>query len=243
VTSFVAALQFLTLFPWPKRMERSAEEVGQAAIFFPVIGLFLGLCLVLVNWLLRPFATAGLASVALVALLVLLTRGLHLDGLADTFDGLGAGGDRERVLRVMDDSHTGVFGLVAVISVILFKVHAIESMGDDRWRALLSAPLLSRWAMILLAHGSKPAKDGLGSIWMSHIESKHFLLATVATLVLIAGIHQAVGIAMMLWVAVFATGWKRYFHRRLGGLTGDTFGAVGELSEASVLVLLALAPK
>ena len=243
MTSFVAALQFLTLFPWPKRMERSADEVGQAAIFFPLIGLFLGLCLVLVNWLLRPLATAGLVSVALVAVLALLTRGLHLDGLADTFDGLGAGGDRERILRVMDDSHTGVFGLVAVVLVILFKVHAVESIGDDRWRGLLSAPLLSRWAMILLAHRSKPAKDGLGSIWIGHIESKHFLFATIATLVLVAGIQQAVGIAMMIWVAVFAKGWKRYFHDRLGGLTGDTFGAVGELSEASVLVFLALAPK
>jgi cobalamin synthase len=75
------------------------------------------------------------------------------------------------------------------------------------------------------------------------MEAKHFLFATVATLVLVAGIQQALGIAMMVWVAVFATGWKRYFHRRLGGLTGDTFGAVGELSETSVLVFLALVSK
>ena len=77
--SFVAALQFLTLFPWPARMERSADEVGQGAIFFPVIGLLLGCILVLVNWLLRPFASAGLSSVVLVTVLALLTRGLHLD--------------------------------------------------------------------------------------------------------------------------------------------------------------------
>jgi adenosylcobinamide-GDP ribazoletransferase len=243
VRSFVAALQFLTLFPWPKRMERSADEVGQGAIFFPVIGLLLGCILVLVNWLLRPFASAGLSSVVLVTVLALLTRGLHLDGLADTFDGLGAGGDRERVLRVMDDSHTGVFGLIAVVLVIFFKVHAIESMGDDRWRGLLSAPVVSRWAMVLLAHRSKPAKDGLGSMWIGHMEPTHFLLATVAALVLVAGLQQVVGLIMMTWVALFTMGWKRYFHRRLGGVTGDTFGAVGEMSEASVLVLLALGSK
>jgi adenosylcobinamide-GDP ribazoletransferase len=224
-------------------MDRSAEEMGPAAIFFPLIGFFLGLILALANWLLRPFATAGLASVALVALMALLTRGLHLDGLADTFDGLGAGGDRERMLKVMDDSHTGAFGLVAVVLVMFFKVHAIESMGDDRWQALLNAPILSRWAMVLLAHRSKAAKEGLGSLWIGRMESKHFLLATAAALVLVTLIQQTIGVVMMIWVAVFTVGSKYYFHRRLGGVTGDTFGAIGELNETSVLVLLALAPQ
>jgi adenosylcobinamide-GDP ribazoletransferase len=243
VTSFVAALQFLTIFPWPKRPERSAEEVGQAAIYFPVVGLLLGVILALVNWLLRAFATAGLSSMALVTLLALLTRGLHLDGLADTFDGLGAGGDRERMLRVMDDSRTGAFGVTAIVLVMFFKIHAIESIADQVWRALLCALVLSRWSMVLLAYRSKAAKEGLGSTWIAHMAPKHFLFATIAAGILIAGILQAVGLAMMIWVAVFTMAWKRYLHRRLGGVTGDTFGAVGELSEASVLFLLALADR
>jgi adenosylcobinamide-GDP ribazoletransferase len=241
VSSFVAALQFLTIFPWPKRPERSAEEVGQAAIYFPVIGLLLGMILALVNWLLRAFTTASLSSIAVVTLLALLTRGLHLDGLADTFDGLGAGGDRERMLRVMDDSRTGAFGVTAIVLVMFFKIHAIEGIADQVWRALLCALVLSRWSMVLLAYRSKAAKEGLGSMCIAHMAPKHFLLATIAAGILIAGILQAVGLAMMIWVAVFTMAWKRYFHRRLGGVTGDTFGAVGELSEASVLFLLALA--
>jgi adenosylcobinamide-GDP ribazoletransferase len=80
----------------------------------------------------------------------LLTRGLHLDGLGDTFDGLGAGGDRERMLRIMDDSHTGAFGLIAIVLLLFSKIHAIESMDNERWRALLAAPILGRWAMVLL---------------------------------------------------------------------------------------------
>ena len=97
--------------------------------------------------------------------------------------------------------------------------------------------------MVLLAHRSKPAKDGLGSMWIGHMEPKHFLLATLLALLLVAGVLQVVGLAMMIWVTIFTMGWKRYFHRRLGGVTGDTFGAVGEMSEASVLVLLALGSK
>jgi adenosylcobinamide-GDP ribazoletransferase len=221
-------------------MQYSTNEVGRSAIFFPVVGLILGLILVLVNFLLLPFASAGLLSVILVTLLAFMTRGLHLDGVGDTFDGLGAGGDRDRVLSVMDDSHTGVFGLIAIVLVLFLKIHALESMEVDRWRALLVALILGRWAMVLLAYRSKAAKAGLGSNLIDHLQTKHFVLATLLTLLLVAAIFRGNGIFMMAWVAVFTMASKNYFHRRLGGVTGDTFGAVGELSETSVMVLLAL---
>ena len=235
----VVALQFLTLFPWPKRVECSADELGRAAIFFPVIGFLLGSILVAVNFFLEPLSTA-LSSVLLVALLALLTGGLHLDGLGDTFDGLGAGTDRERALRIMDDSHTGAYGLIAIVLVLFLKIHAIEGIGVDRSRALLAAPLLGRWAMVLLGYRSKAAKAGLGSTFIDHLSTNHFFLATFITLVLVAVIFHGVGVGVMLWVAIFTLASKNYFHRRLGGVTGDTFGAVGELSETSVLVFLAL---
>ena len=240
MTSFFAALQFLTLFPWPERVERRADEIGRSVIFFPIVGLLLGAILVLANFLLKPFASAILVSVALVALLALLTRGLHLDGLGDTFDGLGAGGDRERMLRIMDDSHTGAFGLIAIVMVLFFKIHAIESLEVERWRALLAAPLLGRWAMVLLGHGSHSAKQGLGATLIAHLPAKHLFWATLITVLLVVAVFRGVGIAMMAWVALFTLASKIYFHRRLGGVTGDTFGAVGELSETSVLFFLAL---
>ena len=240
MNAFFAALQFLTLFPRPGWMQHSPNEVGRSAIFFPVVGLILGLILMLVNFLLLAFASAGLLSVILVTLLAFMTRGLHLDGLGDTFDGLGAGGDRERVLSVMDDSHIGVFGLIAIVLVLFSKIHALESMDVDRWRALLVAPILGRWAMVLLAYRSTAAKAGLGSNLIDHLQTKHFVLATLLTLLLVAAIFRGNGIVMMAWVAVFTILSKNYFHRRLGGVTGDVFGAVGELSETSVMVLLAL---
>ena len=240
MSSFFAALQFLTIFPRPKRMEYSTNEVGAATIFFPVIGLLVGLILVLVNIALERFASAALSSVALVTILALVTRGLHLDGLGDTFDGLGAGGDRERVLRIMDDSHTGAFGLIAIVLLLFFKIHAIESIDGERWRALLAAPVLGRWAMVLLGYRSQAAKPGLGSTLTDHLETKHFFFATAITVLVIAAILHGIGIAIMAWVAIFTMAAKNFFQRRLGGVTGDTFGAVGELSETSVLVFLAL---
>lgn len=240
MSSFFAALQFLTIFPGPKRSNRSADEVGRAAVFFPVIGVLLGLILVVVNGLLAAYASPGLSSVALVTLLAFLTRGLHLDGLGDTFDGLGAGGDRERILRVMDDSHTGAFGLIAIVLLLFFKIHAIESIDTERWRALLAAPVLGRWTMVLFGYRSQAAKPGLGSNLIDHLENQHVFLATFITLILVAAILHGSGVAIMVWVAIFSLACKKYFHCRLGGVTGDTFGAVGELSETSVLVFLAL---
>ena len=237
---FWAALQFLTPCPWPTRSERSSGEIGQSAAFFPVIGLVLGLLLVAINWLLNSFVTSGVLSVLLVTALILATRGFHLDGLADTFDGIGAGGDRERVLAIMDDSHIGVFGVAAIILVIVAKVEAIDALGDSRWRALLLAPLLGRWAMVFLAYHSTPAKEGLGSLMIVNMDSSRFFGATFFTLVLAVTIQRTIGIALFVGAAIFAFAWKTYFHNRLGGLTGDTFGAVGELTETSVLILLAV---
>ena len=105
---------------------------------------------------------------------------------------------------------------------------------------LLVALILGRWSMVLLAYRSKSAKDGLGSRLIDHLQTKHFLLATLLTLLLVTAIWRANGILILAWVAVFTTASKAYLHRRLGGVTGDTLGAVGELSETSVMVLLAL---
>jgi adenosylcobinamide-GDP ribazoletransferase len=240
VNAFFAALQFLTICPWPGRAQRSADEVGPAAIFFPVVGILLGVILTLVDVLLKPFVPATLASVALVAILALVTRGLHLDGLGDTFDGLGAGGNRERMLQIMDDSHTGAFGLIAIVLLLFFKIHAIENLDHERWRALLAAPALGRWSMVLLGYRSQAAKPGLGSALIAHLETKHVIVATFITLALTAAILHGTGVALMIWIAAFSLASKKYFHRRLGGLTGDSFGAVGELSETSVMVALAL---
>jgi adenosylcobinamide-GDP ribazoletransferase len=221
-------------------MDYSAVDLGTAAIFFPIVGLLLGSILVLANYLVEPFASPALSAAGLVTILTLLTRGLHLDGLSDTFDGLGAGGDRERVLRIMDDSHTGAFGVIAIVLLLFFKIHAIESIEWERWRALLTAPVLGRWAMVLLGYRSQAAKPGLGATLINQLSGQHFLCATMITAVFTAAIFHGVGIVMMVAVALFTFAARRFFHRRLGGVTGDTFGAVGELNETSVLVFLAL---
>jgi adenosylcobinamide-GDP ribazoletransferase len=238
MNSFFAALQFLTIIPGPKNL--ASVDWGWAAIFFPIIGLLLGAVLVLSDFPLRLLASPGLCAAVLVAILAFLTRGLHLDGLSDTFDGLGAGGDRDQILNVMDDSHVGAFGMIAVLLVLILKIEAIQSTDVDRWRLLLAAPILSRWAMVVLGYRSLPVKPGLGSSFIGHLENKHVAVASVISVMLLAVILRAGSIAVILLTGLFTWAIKTYFHRRLGGINGDIFGAVGELTETFALVFLAL---
>jgi adenosylcobinamide-GDP ribazoletransferase len=144
----------------------------------------------------------------------------------------------------MDDPHIGVFGVAAVVLVLLFKIEALEPMAAGtagRWRALLIAPLIGRWAMVLLAYRATAAKEGLGSSLIGCLKGSQLFFATVVTFILAAGFAHATGLLVMAWVALFTLACKSYFHHRLGGLTGDTFGAVEELSESSALIIFALA--
>jgi adenosylcobinamide-GDP ribazoletransferase len=241
VSGFFAALQFLTVFPRPACIAYRSDETGRAAVYFPVVGLLLGFILALANAALEPLAGAALSSVALVALLALMTGGLHLDGLADTFDGLGAGGGGERMLEIMQDSRTGAFGVSAIVLLCLFKIHALELIEVERWRALLNAPLLGRWAMVLLGYQAQAAKSGLGSAFVAQLNTTHVVCATLLAAGFSAAIARGRGLLIMLGLAIFVIVARSYFQRRLGGITGDTLGAVGELSEALVLVFYALA--
>ena len=204
-----------------------------------MIGFLLGLILVLVNVSLKSFASPVLSSVALVTLLAWLTRGLHLDGLGDTFDGLGAGGDRERMLSVMDDSHTGAFRCDCDRFAVVLQNPRNREHGH---RAL--ARVARRAGPRPLGDGAAglPFQSGKGGTGFdfnrSLVERNIFSSPRCVTLLLVAAILRGTGVFMMAWVAVFSLASKNYFHRRLGGVTGDTFGAVGELSETSVIRFL-----
>jgi adenosylcobinamide-GDP ribazoletransferase len=240
VKGFIVAIEFLTILGRPgARREVTPQEIGQSAAFFPIVGLALGAILVLCNRLLEGFVPAPLLGVVLVALLILMTRGFHLDGLADTFDGLGAKGGREEALRAMRDSSTGVFGLLALVVVVLLKYRSLEIMGDARARALLLSPTLGRWAMVLLAYGAPSPRAGLGRMVVQAMKTRHLIFASAtaaASAWLTGGLS---GLYVALAVSALTGALRSCFQRRFGGVTGDTCGAVEEMSEALSLALLA----
>ena len=247
---FFDALQFLTIVPLPFRRETSPEDVGGSTAYFPLVGLFIGLILAGLNWLFSLFLPAPITNGLLIVALVVITGALHLDGFVDTCDGIAGHKPVEERWRVMHDSRAGAFGIVGVFLLLLVKYASLSSVPESMLMAtLVLMPVVSRWAMVYTVFAYPYARDeGLGKIFKQGTGWPGLATATVTTLA--AGIGLAwladigyfylAGPAIMLAVGIMAVTMATYFKRKFSGLTGDTYGAVNEVAEVGVLILVSL---
>ena len=239
---FLEAVRFLTFIPLPAR-DASWEEAGRSTAYFPLVGVLLGAIFVLADALLGKVWSRLLVSEVLMVLWVLLTGGLHLDGLADTVDGLRGGRAREERLAIMKDSRLGTFGGVAVFCLLTLKLAFVNELGQAwRGRGLLLAPTLGRWAMVYGMWAFPSARPGgVGSMFKEHSGLRELVLATALALVVAFSLFHLWGLAILggLWLAAALLGLT--LTRALGGMTGDTYGALCEVSEALVLAMVAFA--
>lgn len=238
---FLIALQFLTSLP--VRLDRMPEPqaVGRSLLYYPLVGLLLGAMLWLVGTVLENASVPLLAALLLTGW-VALTGGLHLDGLADSADAwLGGFGDRERTLTIMKDPRSGPLAVVVLVLLLLLKFVALWTLlAADQRLALLLAPLLGRSALLGLFLTTPYVRPGgLGQVLAEQMprNTSRIVLGGVVLVCLILGSSG--------WLALTATvgvGWlsRRAMCRRIGGTTGDTAGALLELVECAVLVVLAL---
>ena len=233
------SLQFLTVLPFEKE-EVEPENLGRSIPYFPLAGLILGILSTISYMIFSLILPRGICDILVLLVLVLLTGGLHLDGLSDTLDGLGFGKDRESSLKIMKDSRIGAFGAVGLIFAVLIKylsLHHIESSFIDN--ILLLMPLYGRWSVLVLGYKSPYAglEDGVGKAFVEGTTKerylKGFLIALFASLI-IFGIR---GLFILATIFVFVSLLRQYFKKRLGGITGDVFGAVIEVSEIMALLL------
>lgn len=239
--SFLIALQFLTSLP--VRLDRMPEPqaVGRSLLYYPLVGLLLGAMLWLVGAVFEN-ASAPLLAALLLTGWVALTSGLHLDGLADSADAwLGGFGDRERTLTIMKDPRSGPLAVVVLVLLLLLKFVALWTLlATDHRLALLLAPLLGRSALLGLFLTTPYVRPGgLGQVLAEQMprDTSRIALGGVVLACLALGSSG--------WLALAATvgvGWlsRRAMCRRIGGTTGDTAGALLELVECAVLVVLAL---
>lgn len=231
------APRFLNAFPWTRSFSATPEEVGSSAIFLPLFGFFLGLILVLSNWLSEPYLDSEILGVVLSTILILMTRGQFLDGLRETFGHLDSKGSKQGIINAAGDRRIGVFGLLAVIVVVLLKSRAIGVMGEARSQGLLLAPVFARWAMVILAYSFKSGDEGIGRIVPTSVRGGVLLLSTILTLVLVFLFAGRLGLWIALWVSLFALAGRLYLHRRFGRVGEDGFGAVAEISETFAFLL------
>jgi adenosylcobinamide-GDP ribazoletransferase len=183
-----------------------------------------------------------LLAILVTLLTTLLTRGLHLDGLADLADGVGGGYTAERRLEIMKDSRTGAFGALALIFAILLKAAALQTLILQKiWPPFLLVPVLSRFAMVLASYrASYPRKEGgLGRPFLENVTLREILIASLFSLslsILLVRVLAPVYIAVML---VIVGALRRLGNCSLGGITGDVLGAINEITEIVLLCLAA----
>lgn len=235
---FFIALQFLTRIPVSFQRCPEARETAQSLLFYPLVGLLIGLLLTATGWLLAGLPPM-LGAALLLSTWVVLTGGLHLDGLADSADAWAGGrGDRERMLAIMKDPCLGPIGMTAVALVLILKFAALASLlQEEIFLPLIAAALLARTALpLLFLTTSYRRSSGLGSALVEDQPRGATLLSVIlgyAALPLLFGLEAlwAVAVGLLGFVAL-----RYLMQRHIGGTTGDTAGALVELSETLILV-------
>lgn len=245
--NFLLALQFLTRIPVKINGEISEDDHSKAMVYFPLVGLIIGLFLVLVFRFCSWFFPSSAVSVLVLTAYALITGGLHIDGLADTCDGVyGGKGNKENILRIMKDSHIGAIGVLAICLNMLLRYVFLNCLPDSRvYPALISMAVIGRWSQVAFAFNSFPAADtSTAGVFSKNLNSEVFFLATGLTLLISLFLIKPVHLFFLFFVLVGVIVWfKHYLRGKINGITGDTIGALNEAIEIIVLAFFVLGIK
>jgi adenosylcobinamide-GDP ribazoletransferase len=240
LTQIGLAASFLTIIPVLNDRPRPPEAVAASFRWFPLIGFAIGAMLCLEDRAASAFMGPPARAILIVITLAAVTGAIHLDGLADTADALGAGRDRDRALAIMRDSRIGTFGAVAIFFLLLLKISVLAGATEGHRRiAIYLAPGLARWAMLMVAERLEYLRgEGAGTELLRQNDWHNLLIASaiaaVGTIVTWAtSALRAAAIAV-----VFALLLRAAYRRWLGGVTGDLIGAAGEMIETAVMIAL-----
>ncbi|MDR6554557.1 adenosylcobinamide-GDP ribazoletransferase [Paenibacillus qinlingensis] len=251
----LAAFQFLTRLPIPVQIDYNERVFQRSSIFYPLVGFVIGLILLFAGNLLSHVLPTMPAAVLLLTLWVVLTGGLHLDGLMDTADGILSHRPREQMLEIMKDSRVGAMGVIVCVLHLLLKFSLLYTMLDANGAAergsllilLAIVPIWSRWFMVAAIRMWPYARpnSGLGSLFRG-VTIKHvtvsLLVALLSTTLLSFSSslttlpNWSIILSFMVMTTLVGSGMAAYTSSKLGGLTGDTYGALNELLESILLL-------
>jgi len=234
---FLLAVKFLTRLPSPEVADFHASDLPRSAVWFPAVGALIGLILLLAQ------SIAGMLGPSVGALAVLIawvwvTGALHIDGLADVADAMGAAHrDPERFLSVLRDPHIGTFGVIAVVLVLLTKLILLLELSKTApvWPLIL-VPAWARLGVLVVSFAVPPLAAGSGERFRWEISQR--MIAGNGILLVAASLYLA---PALLFAVLIIFGVVLYWQRKLGGVTGDCLGASIEVIETSLLLVLVCA--
>ncbi len=233
------ALSLLTIIPAGDMDKPEPGDTGRAAFWFPLIGVLIGFTTVIGWGIFKLMVPLIAADVLTIILWVVLTGALHLDGLADCFDGLLCAASPEKRLKIMADPHIGTFGVVGLILALGLKFSALYTLPPtDTFFILIFAASYSRWLILIVAKLTLARTDGMAADLAAGLNNRSIIAAAIIPLVLmLAGGWQAAVSAILATAA--AAGIYVLAHKRIGGVTGDVLGLTIEISEITILLTYA----
>ncbi len=229
------AFQFLTVLPLKICVEIKGEDYGKSLVYFPAVGMVIGVTLSAIS-LCCGFLPVPVLGVIVLIFSTFLTGALHLDGFADTCDGFYGSRTREETLRIMRDSRVGVMGVVGVILLLLLKFALIIGIPRDiLWQSLITMCCLARWTQAtgcLLPYARNEGKAGL---FIKYARKKDIIIGGIFTIIIFSALFGLKGIIIFFSSLIPALIFICHAKSKIGGMTGDTIGAVSEITEVSTL--------
>ena len=242
MNSFLIALQFITIIPVKKDLNYSEKNIARSMLYYPLIGTIIGIILVLVNMVGSHLLPDLVRDSLLLIFFVLLSGGIHFDGLADSFDGLFGGNNKKQILKIMGDSNVGVYGVLAVVLILILKFTLLTELPIGLKNAvLIIVPTISRcamvWAVYLFPYAKK---EGFGKAFKLYLSKKEAWAVALYTTIITLTLLFLQGIVLL--VIAFGGLWLfgNFFVKKIDGLTGDNYGALNEIMEVLVLLVIIL---
>lgn len=243
---FFSSLQFISRIPVPQRFTQNlvVNDYVKGVVFFPLVGFIIGMFCAVTFSITQYFWGALIASLFAVLINAVITGAFHLDGLADTADGIFTVYDRQKMLEIMRDSRIGTNGVLALFFVTSLKIallYYLASQSVSVIPLLITAPVIARTlVVVILMHRQHYARsNGLGNIYIGKVTGSQAALTLICGTFMIMVVNGGPGLICALLTFGFIWGYRTYIHTKLGGQTGDTLGAGIELAELCFCLLMA----
>lgn len=224
------------------------EEFHESIVYFPLVGFVIGLISFIIGSLSIQIFEPFITSIIIVAGEVILTGGLHIDGLGDTFDAIYSNRDKERMLEIMKDSRLGTNSLLAILFLVLIKIGLLNSAINSNLMCLIIfMPMISRLGVIVMLYKTvTPRKVGMGNIFIGKATKGMFITAILYTVVILVVISKFVFLSTtsniiklllsIMAVMLFDYLFKNHIYKKIDGVTGDILGCTIELGELIFLL-------
>ncbi len=236
---FILMLQFFTRLPINVELDVKEEDFAKAIIYFPLVGLVIGVINAGAYYLFSQIFSTLISVVMVTLVNVLLTGALHIDGLADTCDGIFSARKKERMLEIMKDSRLGTNGAVAIFFDFSFRIALLSSLSDKNIIiALVISNAISRTMLVFSCYAFKYARPegGMGNLFIGKVSKDKVLIGYILGTLISIVLLSYIGPILMLSCTAFIWLFNKYITSKIDGITGDILGASNELGEIFILI-------